>query len=155
MDRIKVNKRDVNQILYKAYKREFKQLLDFVKPLLVSSYDSFELLDGSYEKYMVLKNKGIKFAEVMTVPDYAIGAYYSFVLGKFEGSNKVYVWYNPTGMEYSIGDKVLVQTYDPDKQIETYAQVTVSSMFHSKNANLTRIHKRVISNKPIELDGLI
>lgn len=95
------------------------------------------LVDG-YARYLASVEK-----ELYEVP-YVELCTMNYIVGKFEHCKKEYVWKNDKGIDIQIGDKVMVKTFNNNKDKLVCKYVTVVDIFWSDSLDLYKKHKRVI-----------
>lgn len=89
------------------------------------------LVDG-YTRFLAAYQMGWKWIPYVELE------HISYIIGKFDGSNKSYIWKNDRYVDISIGDKVIV------KSKHNNSCVTVIGMFKHNDIDLYRQHKSVI-----------
>jgi len=145
MDNIKVSDVIIPQLFIDAKPKNWKlnrarrYYLDngiFDKPIVLNGNT---LVDG-YVRYLVAVELGLEEIPYVTNNIPSI----KYIIGKFDGNNKEYVWKNINNIPIEIGDMVLVKSKDrTGRKMVNNTVVTVTDTFESDDAELLK-HRVVI-----------
>lgn len=110
------------------------------KPVVIKDIKSKELVNN-YVRYLVAKQKGLSEIPYLTEEEYEkiyhdINKECDYICGVFKNNQKEYVWKNPKGIDFEVGDKALV------KSEKSKAVVTVTKVFKTDNPTYLK-HKKV------------
>ena len=134
----------------------YQQHGKFDKPIIVDNYTDLFLVDGLI-RYLAALKLGLSYVDVFTITDNLTNNNEPitttlkptlYIQGVFEKGGKLYVWKVPDKFYLKKGDKVLVETIDPETNEPTTATVTVVSIMYQ--FYVENHHKSVIDI--VELD---
>lgn len=134
----------------------YQQHGEFDKPIIVDNYQDLFLIDGLI-RYLAALKLGLPYVDVFTITDNLTNNNEPtivtlkptlYIQGVFEKGGKQYTWKVPDKFYLKKGDKVLVETIDPETNEPTTATVTVVNIMYRFYAD--NHHKSVIDI--VELD---
>ena len=104
------------------------------KPIILND----GVLVDSYSRYLAAVIKGMREVPCVELQEM------NYIVGKFDNSNKEYVWKNDRNVNVKVGDKVLVESRNVNKSKTKQLYVNVVDIFLSDSLELYNKHRRVI-----------